>query len=263
MDANHCPGAVMFLFEVGSRRILHVGDFRWNRDVMMQFAPIRELSAQRQRLDELFLDTTYCDEKYSLPTQEDAIRATVEVAEREFNIAQQGGKRALLLFGAYTIGKERIYFSVAQRLKLKIYVDTQRYKILSSLNWTEEQMSLLTTVKSETCLWVVPLGHINMKQLSSYLGNGKSSNQFEKIVGFRPTGWSLSMRFNGIVSSRSNGNLTIHSVPYSEHSSFPELVDCVQCLNPKKIVPTVSVSKSQQQLDLIARALKQKQAKLC
>lgn len=262
IDANHCPGAVMFLFEVGNRRILHVGDFRWNREIMMKFAPIRELSLPGHRLDELFLDTTYCDEKYSLPTQEVAIRATVEVAEKEFVAANQLGKRTLFLFGAYTIGKERIYLSVAERLKLKVYVDSQRYKVLSALNWTKDQSSVLTTVKTETCLWVVPLGHINMKNMASYLEIGKASNRFQKIVGFRPTGWSLSMRFNGVVNSQSSGNLTIHSVPYSEHSSFPELVDCVHCLKPKKIVPTVSVSKSQQQIDLIARALKQKQATL-
>ena len=36
------------------------------------------------------------------------------------------------------------------------------------------------------------------------------------------------------------GGVTLFSVPYSEHSSFPELRECVAALNPVEIVPTVN-----------------------
>ena len=36
LDANHCPGAIMFFFQIGQRRILHVGDFRWSREKILQ-----------------------------------------------------------------------------------------------------------------------------------------------------------------------------------------------------------------------------------
>jgi hypothetical protein len=100
LDANHCPGAVMFLFEVGKRRILHVGDFRWNTETMLKQAPLKYLHTNNIRLDELYLDTTYCDERYSLPTQNEAIHACVNVAIQE---TTRPGK-TLFLFGAYTIG---------------------------------------------------------------------------------------------------------------------------------------------------------------
>lgn len=81
VDANHCPGAIMFLFEVGKRTILHVGDFRWNLEHMSGQAPLQPFcripwtqgTSQRQ-LDDLFLDTTYCDPKYCLPSQADCIQ---------------------------------------------------------------------------------------------------------------------------------------------------------------------------------------------
>jgi hypothetical protein len=41
-----------------------------------------------------------------------------------------------------------------------------------------------------------------------------------------------------IIYSR-RANITVVSVPYSEHSSFSELKDCVQLLDTKQIVPTV------------------------
>ena len=266
IDANHCPGAVMMLFKVGSRHILHVGDFRWRRDVMVTptDSPLRPFCAAggTQRLDELFLDTTYCNPKYALPSQQDAIQAAVQYAERQLKEAQSMKQDILLLFGAYTIGKERIYLAVAERLKMKVYVDRRRYRILSQFDWPPERMALITTSPQDSILWVVPLGHVSMKKLPSYTSVqiGKSfSRDFARVVGFRPTGWSLTSKpqkykdgsTTNLIKATTRGKVSSCGVPYSEHSSFPELVDCINSLNPRKIVPTVSVSKSKEQIDLL------------
>jgi DNA cross-link repair 1A protein len=127
-------------------------------------------------------------------------------------------------------------------------------------------MDLITTKPDESALWVVPLGHINMKQLPDYLHVqiGSFRKSFDRVVGFRPTGWSHSSSkkagasssiSSSIISTTTRGKFTVHGVPYSEHSSFPELLDCLRCLKPKRIVPTVSVSKSQQQVGLLLRNL--------
>ena len=260
LDANHCPGAVMFLFQVGRRHILHVGDFRWNRDRM--FPGLKEFMTLKIRLDDLFLDTTYCNEKYSLPTQEEAIAATVAKASEEVESCRKAGKRLLMLFGAYTIGKERIYLAVAEKLGTKVYVDKTRHRILSSLNWPPDKLRLFTTDKEASFLWVVPLGHINFNKLPLYSdGSNKvfSKRSFDKIVGFRPTGWTMTgCKDKSILNSRTNGIFTVHGVPYSEHSSFPELVDCLECLKPKRIIPTVSVAKSDEQVALLLKAVNDK-----
>eukprot|EP00985_Skeletonema_marinoi_P020132 scaffold11796_cov143-Skeletonema_marinoi.AAC.4 len=274
LDANHCPGAVMFLFEVGNRRILHVGDFRWNRNIMLDIPQIRALSALSPRLDELFLDTTYCNPKYELPTQEEAIAAAIDVASEEMEKSKRGSK-TLFLFGAYTIGKEKIYLSVAQHLKKKIYVDSRRLRILKALGWPKERMSIFTTKKEEACLWIVPLGKVNFKDMPDFLEQANNSKagkaltaKYERVVGFRPTGWTFSAKDKKqtllpcgqpkpgrhLISSKTNGKYSVHGVPYSEHSSFPELVDCVHCLKPRKIVTTVSVSKSEEQIEMLLNA---------
>lgn len=213
-DANHCPGAVLFLFQVGKRTILHVGDFRWHPEKML---PLIKTLNQHPQLDELFLDTTYCNAKYTLPAQDIAIKATVECAVREAQQAMSKKERLLLLFGAYTIGKERIYLSVAERLGTKVYVDSQRYKVLAALEWPEERMAMLTTKKDESNLWVVPLLHINMKRLPPYLyGLSQAKNplrKYDRVAGFRPTGWS-NRPGNSIITSATKGRLTVHSVPY-------------------------------------------------
>jgi DNA cross-link repair 1A protein len=272
LHANHCPGAVMFLFEVEKRVMLHVGDFRWNTNIMSSQAPLRPFcrklwsnASSERRIDDIFLDTTYCDPQYALPSQEDCITAAEKVAMDEIQIARREKKRILMLFGAYTIGKEIVYLSVAKRLGLKVYVDNRRYRVLAALNWPKDDLAILTKNPEESIIWVVPLGHVNMKRMSIYISirRGRFCRDFDRVIGFRPTGWSLSSRGkkrNGIIGSASRGVLTVYSVPYSEHSSFPELVECLECLNPKRIIPTVSVSKSQQQVDLLMKHWKAMQA---
>jgi DNA cross-link repair 1A protein len=124
-------------------------------------------------------------------------------------------------------------------------------------------MAMLTTNKEESCLWVVPLGHINFKKIQTYLGGSDkvfSKKKYDRVVGFRPTGWTHSGN-SSIVNSQTRGSFTVHGIPYSEHSSFDELVDCLDCLKPKRIIPTVSASKSQEQVDLLLRSLRKKQGR--
>jgi DNA cross-link repair 1A protein len=270
LDANHCPGAVMMLFQVNGRNILHVGDFRWNRPQMLAQPPLQSFYAGRTRLHELYFDTTYCNEKYAgIPTQEEAIQATIEVVDKEVEYSRTRNKNTLFLFGSYTIGKERVYMQVCEHLNnAKAFVDNRRFKILSALDWTPERKKLLTTDKSNTNIWVVPLGHINFKIMANYLNehnNGKPfAKKYDRVVGFRPTGWTYSGGGAGkggtsIVSGRKSGENMVYGVPYSEHSSYSELVDCLVCLKPQKIIPTVSAAKSQEQIDMLLASVQKEQ----
>jgi len=274
LDANHCPGSVMFLYKIGNRYVLHVGDFRWEKDFMLSQSPLREFSSLRLRLDELYFDTTYCQEKYAgVPPQKEVIAATIDLVKNRILQAKERGERILFLFGSYTIGKERLYLAVAERLGWKVCVDSRKFRILSALEWSPSQLKLLTTNKNESDVWIVPLSHINFKKLPEFLneankrrGGGKvfrnSAKDYSHVVGFRPTGWSfngkVSEQNGSIISSRTTGNCTVHGAPYSEHSNFTELVDCLECLKPRKIIPTVNVSKSEEQVDLLLRSLQNK-----
>ena len=228
---------------------------------MMKMPQIRAFSNLNPRLDEIFLDTTYCDKNYTLPTQEEAIMAAIQVAEKEIATAKRERTKTLFLFGSYTIGKEKIYLSIAKHLKMKVFVDQRRHKILSALDM-KEHMHMFTTNKSETCLWVVPLCQVNFKHLKDFMDDGNKNQVFStpygRVVGFRPTGWTYSAKSGeNLISSKTSGRYSVHGVPYSEHSSFPELVDCLRCLKPKKITTTVSPSKNDEQVQLLLSAAKE------
>jgi DNA cross-link repair 1A protein len=119
---------------------------------MQAQGPLRPFFDRTQNLDEIFLDTTYCDPKYSLPDQQEAIKETVKVAIEQVGLSKRNKDRTLMLFGAYTIGKERIYLSVAEKLGLKVFVDSRRYRILKALEWPSESIAMLTTRPEETIL---------------------------------------------------------------------------------------------------------------
>lgn len=122
-------------------------------------------------------------------------------------------------------------------------MEKARWKSMMCFDWTTEQQARLTTDPTTTNLWVVPLNHINFNALEKLK---RQKSRCNRVVAFQPTGWTHNnngSRFNrrenleqaqtkseessSIVHARRKEGHVIYSVPYSEHSSFRELVDFV------------------------------------
>ncbi|PWA72318.1 DNA repair metallo-beta-lactamase [Artemisia annua] len=145
-DANHCPGAIIILFELpNGKAILHTGDFRYCEDM-------KKISSLQTRVQTLILDTTYCDPQYDFPKQEAVIQYVLEAIQAEaFN------PRTLFLIGSYTIGKERLFMEVARVLQKKIYVTAAKMRVLECLGMPKEDMQWLTLDERESHIHVVPM----------------------------------------------------------------------------------------------------------
>ncbi|CAL5219226.1 g1019 [Coccomyxa viridis] len=231
LDANHCPGAVMILFEVpGHAPVLHTGDFRYH--VGMQ----QEQALQRVRgIASIVLDTTYCSPQYLFPPQLQVLHFVLEAVRAEaFNPA------TLFLFGSYTIGKERLFLEVARILKRKVYVSVAKRKIMEALNLPAEYKALLTTDDRAALLHAVPLWRVSLKHMARLLKHYRG--RYNTIVGFQPTGWSMQTDRGHAAARgrrRQKGTLIVYQVPYSEHSSFSELQQFVGFMQPQSLVPSV------------------------
>ncbi|KAI7757384.1 hypothetical protein M8C21_001913, partial [Ambrosia artemisiifolia] len=228
-DANHCPGAIIILFEPpNGKAVLHTGDFRFSEDMT-------KISSLQTHVHTLVLDTTYCDPQYDFPKQEAVIQYVLEAIQAEaFN------PKTLFLIGSYTIGKERVFMEVARVLQKKIYVTAAKMRVLECLGMPKEDMQWLTLDERESHIHVVPMWTLaNFKRLkhvsNMYMG------RYSLIVAFSPTGWSFSKGKKSSPGKRwQQGTIIRYEVPYSEHSSFTELKKFVKFISPENIIPSVN-----------------------
>lgn len=243
IDANHCPGAVQFLFKnpvnYGKfERYIHTGDFRYCDK--MKLEPVLNAFVGA---DAVFLDTTYCNPKFIFPSQDASIDYIVGVIEK-YGAENEGSlKHILFLIATYVIGKERILVEVAWRCKRKIHVDGRKIAVLKVLGHGED--GVFTTFESETDVHVVgwnvlgetwPYFRPNFVKMNEIM----REKGYSKVVGFVPTGWTYEVKRNKF-SVRKKDSFEIHLVPYSEHSNYDELRQYVKFLKPKRVIPTVGI----------------------
>ncbi|KAF1774056.1 DNA repair metallo-beta-lactamase [Phytophthora cactorum] len=251
MDANHCPGSAIILFRLkDGKTYLHTGDFRFNRTMLDYHAlqphiPTGDETIDHngkivglKRLDGVYLDTTYCDPKYTFPTQQVAVDHALELMDKHLK-----QEKVLYLFGSYTIGKERLFMEIARKFQKKVCVSKAKLNIIETFGWPAEAMRLLTTEPAATNLHVVRMQDLQMDNLTVLLA--KHRLRFRRIVAFRPTGWTFNGKNPRSISTcctDPSGKIHVYGIPYSEHSSFAELCDFVQVVNPVSIFPTVNCS---------------------
>lgn len=231
LDANHCPGSVMFLFKLRNGQVfLHTGDFRADPS-MEEWPDLQSICISR-----LFLDTTYCDPTYDFPAQRDVVKFTVDktldFVSRHSNV--------LVVVGTYSIGKERIFLAIAEALNCKIFVTSDKKLLLGCLE--DERLNERMTSKAvEARLHVLRMNQLNLSDLSEYIE--KLWPSFEHLLAFEPTGWThtrKALSLDNLRPKTSSRRVTVYAVPYSEHSSYTEMKRFVQFLRPDKIIPTVN-----------------------
>ncbi|CAN6933722.1 unnamed protein product, partial [Brassica oleracea] len=236
IDANHCPGAVQFLFKTkdGLERYIHTGDFRFCDS--MRSDPF--LSAF-VGCDGVFLDTTYCNPKFVFPTQQESVDYVISAIDK----IDEMNKKVLFLVATYVVGKEKILIEIAKRCKRKIFVEARKMSILNVLGCGEGGM--FTEDKEESDVHVVgwnvlgetwPYFRPNFAKMNEVM----VERGYDKVVGFVPTGWTYEVKRNKF-AVKVKDSMEIHLIPYSEHSNYDELREYIKLLRPKRVIPTVGV----------------------
>ncbi len=216
LDANHCPGSVLFVFEKlrwgRVFRILHCGDFRAHP------VQVSHPALFGNKVNACYLDTTYLNPKYAFPPQDDVIDACAEAcmsmaqeyadSEGTFEKSRfdqgiskvlddtvtnadkqtkRGRGKLLVVVGTYSIGKERIVVGIARALKSRVYASSAKRRLCQCLE-DKELNGLLTNDPLQASVHMTSLMEIRAETLQDYLVQYKST--FSRVVGFRPTGWN-------------------------------------------------------------------------
>ncbi|KAF9816618.1 hypothetical protein SFRURICE_019482 [Spodoptera frugiperda] len=229
VEANHCPGAVMLVFTLpNGKTLLHTGDFR--ASPIMESYPV----FWNKDIHTIYLDTTYCNPRYDFPTQEQSLEMALYILRQKKVALEKVGKKfssVLIVCGTYTIGKEKFFLGMSRRVGCSVWACPEKDRVLAAV----EGRSFSHAPPHACQLHVVPMRDLTHEKLRSYLDSLKGA--FSEIVAFKPSGWE-----NGKSSSVERDMVTIHGIPYSEHSSFSELIRFVKFLKPKQVVPTVDIS---------------------
>ncbi|CAL9735387.1 DNA cross-link repair protein Pso2p/SNM1 [Monosporozyma servazzii] len=308
MDANHCPGASIFLFreknEEGEvvKRILHTGDFRVTESLSLKIASLLDGA----KIDQIYLDTTYLNDGNSHPTQAEVIDKTAkymksyfkEIDRKQLHMHKNGNildrlkgqcdvvKRNIILVGSYSIGKEKLAQGIARELNdgnKRIYInegkDLRQYFIPANGRLLNLHEDIFVDVH------IVPLRILkDDTRICEYIRQHYDGLTWldVNLVGIIPTGWTFhgvwgyrrrtyaekveivkdtvgKQRYGSHIDDlwfdeqvirrdkkrlKERGKFDIFNVPYSEHSSFPELIQFMcGLIRWDEIIPTVNVDK--------------------
>jgi len=202
LDANHCPGSLMFLVEWEGQMALYTGDFRLNDQ-------IRSLAARLRGIDLLYLDATYDHPRYVFPPQGEAVNQVLSL------IRGRQGRRVYL--AVYSLGKNRLVEAAVRKFGLPFYTPPQKQRIYRAAGMGH----LITPDRDATPFRAYGLGY-----LERYFRRSQEFRRGEALA-IVPTGWAVERR----------STACFRYVPYSEHCDYRELEEFRRLIRARRVVP--------------------------
>ncbi|KPJ52721.1 MAG: hypothetical protein AMS16_06010 [Planctomycetes bacterium DG_58] len=204
IEANHCPGAVMFHFEFGGRRVLYTGDFRLDDN-------IRREAAECADVDLAYVDKTYDDPRYVFPPLDESIDRVLGL------VGEHMDKEVFLAL--YSIGKTRLLRAVVGKFNRPVYVSAETQRCYRAMGME----SLVTRDAGVTNLRGYGRGYF----FKYFRWRARRHRKTHTVI--IPTGWAL--------DAEEDDPHGYFYVPYSEHCDYPELCEFLALLRPKKVIP--------------------------
>ncbi|CAD6219308.1 GSCOCG00004906001-RA-CDS [Cotesia congregata] len=233
ISAGHCPGSVMFLFEIKKISVLYTGDFRFDSKDLSKFKPLHDFVDGKmipKKFDNIYLDTTFFNPNNDFfPSRQDCVREICKVASDW--ISKDNNNIVILECSAH-YGPEYLFIELSNALKLRIHVKDKVYK---SYTFFPELSKCVTDDPNAT-----PIHACMEKNFRRfYVLQCRPKVKDESIITIIPSVWRW--RYKDVKKNICEWeaiNKRFYTC-YSCHSSFSELKNFIEYFKPSKLYPCV------------------------
>ncbi|KAI8978707.1 hypothetical protein BD414DRAFT_465748 [Trametes punicea] len=249
LDANHCPGAVMFLVEGSKGAVLHTGDLRaepWfieslrHNPFVQKYLDVPRAAASNlaiasiptPKLEAIYLDTACLLNTYDIPPKADAVTGLAE-------LMALFPETTRFFINAWTWGYEEIYKAVARTFGTKVHVDRYKHGIYSHITGDPFLKSIITRDGSSTrfhaCERFDRCEHVQVNGRESHTPSGHHV-VYVNPVDMGTTAWEMYLKQTREQLMRGE-QVNILLVPLARHSPLPELRAFVSLFKPRRVEP--------------------------
>ncbi|XP_060527889.1 protein artemis [Cylas formicarius] len=220
IPAGHCPGSVMFLFEVSDCRILYTGDYRIGTSDISKFKCFYDSFNNVKSIDKIYLDTTFFLKNFeSLPKREDSM---MEISKIILNWTSQSPDNAVRIDTKARYGYEYAFKEIYERCKMPVHVNNENFKFYSLIPELDK------AVTQDGASTQIHCCYYRDKDICPFI----SPNNLRtiKISAFRWRDYNFK---DGL--SVANEKCNYYYVCYSTHASYEEGLALIDFLKPKAI----------------------------
>ncbi|KAI0335707.1 hypothetical protein GY45DRAFT_1267000 [Cubamyces sp. BRFM 1775] len=251
LDANHCPGAVMFLVEGAKGVVLHTGDLRaepWFIESLRHNpfihkyldvstagpSPVRKQASRpcRPKLEAIYLDTACLLNTYDVPTKADAANGVA-------GLMTLFPDQTRFYINAWTWGYEEIYKAVARTFGSKVHVDRYKHSVYSHLIGDPFLKSIITRDSASTrfhaCERFDRCDYVRVNGRESHTPAGHHV-VYVNPVNMGTTAWQQYLKQTKEQLLRGE-QVNVLLVPLARHSPLPELRAFVSLFKPRRVEP--------------------------
>lgn len=224
IPAGHCPGSVMFLFEVNDVCVLFTGDFRYDACDISKLKLLKNTDGSLKKIDNIYLDTTFAYEEYKdFPSREQSLQAILTEISKWL---KDNKENVVNLELPARFAYEFVFVSIFEYLNIKVHVTPAKimlYRNISDIieSVTSDSNSRIHACSSHTSSCVRGEGK---RPLTIRLCTMLFKDSFVQNCG------------GGLYKSGDKSEIKIF---YATHSSLNELRTFVKHISPIKVTPFV------------------------
>ncbi|KAJ7138135.1 hypothetical protein C8R44DRAFT_868466 [Mycena epipterygia] len=248
-DANHCPGAVMFLIEGAQGAVLHTGDFRaesWFLESITHNPFLQSYLASldphnsapdplSKTLDAIYLDTASVMSFAAVPTKAHATSGLVELMKLL-------PPDTYFFINSWTWGYEDVLKAISRAFRSPIHFDRYKHNIYSNIS--DPLLRALGTREDEAtrfhaCERFDRCDYVAVDSRTSLSRKGKPVVYVNPVT-MDAARWVTYLQETKLNIAR-GAAITHLLVPLSRHSPLPELQAFVSLFRPRKVVPNTLI----------------------